>query len=315
VRALLALALVISGASAPTRATEVIRWSPFTSAGAVKPGLAVEFVKHGRCTDIGYTLVGGVAYRCGAGNGLYDACWRDGPKPTEFVICLGSPWDTKVTRMRSPHLLLYPGVTFDPPASYPWSIELTDGTRCTVEQGAHAALTASGRRWIVDYGCTQRNLVLLREGLRRGRVWYVNAARLISLRRGFLFLGERAIRRVYFGTLPPPMLRQHRLAHEAVVAAKRILRPATHGARLSDELAVVRLALPRADWARVIFGSVSSDRSWSVVLHRVSGRWREASAFKPYCTKLPARVRSQLFFSRGVRLPGYLDQPTREQRC
>src|SRR5947209_1847820 len=112
--AFLALVAVAIGASTPP--TEVIRWSPFTSAGALKPTLKVESVKLGRCTDIGYTLVGGVAYRCGAGNGLYDACWRDGPSPTEFVICLGSPWDTEVTRLRSRRLLLYPGVTFDPPA-------------------------------------------------------------------------------------------------------------------------------------------------------------------------------------------------------
>jgi hypothetical protein len=310
--AFLALVAVAIGIAAPP--TEVVRWSPFTSAGALKPTLKIESVKHGQCTDIGYTLVGGVAYRCVAGNGLYDACWRDGPSRTDFVTCLGSPWDSNVTRLRSPHLLLYPGVTFDPPAPYPWAIGLRDGTRCVVEQGAHSGFRARGRSWIVDYGCTRRNFVLLREGLRRGRVWRVNAARLISLRRGFQFLGERAIRRVYFGTLPPPMLREHRLAHEAVVAAKRILRPSTHGAQLSDELAVVRLALPGADWARVLFGSVSSDRSWDVVLHRVAGGWREASDFKPYCTKLPVRVRRQLFFRRTERLPNYVVAPM-EARC
>jgi hypothetical protein len=313
-RVLLGLVLAIAGASLPPRATEVIRWSPFTSAGELKPTLKVESVKLGQCTDIGYTLVGGVAYRCGSGNGLYDACWRDGSNPTDFVVCLGSPWDTKVTRLRSPHLLLYPGVTFDPPASYPWAIELRDGTRCVVEQGAHSGFTARGRRWIVDYGCTRRNFVLLREGLRRGRVWQVNAARLVSLQRGFRLLGERAIRRVYFGTLPPPMLWQHRLAHEALVAAKRIIRPRAHGAELSDELAVVRLVLPRADWARVLFKAVGSERSWGVVLHRAGNRWREASDFKPHCAKLPVQVRQQLFFSRTERAPWYLAAP-REARC
>jgi hypothetical protein len=310
-RLLLALALFLAGASSAPPATDVIRWSPFDAAGRLKSTLGVESVKHGQCTDIGYTLVGGVAYRCGAGNGLYDACWRDGPGATEYVVCLGSPWDTKVTRLRSPHLLLYPGVTFDPPATYPWAIGLTDGTRCVVEQGAHAGFTARGRRWIVDYGCTRRNFVLLREGLRHGRVWYANAARLISLKRGFRFLGERAIRRVYFGTLPPPMLRQHRTAHAAVVAAKRVLRRP----QLSDELAIVRLALPGADWARVLFGTVGGDRSWDVVLHRVAGRWREASDFKPYCTRLPAPVRRQLFLTRAAQLPGDLEPPVRESRC
>jgi hypothetical protein len=310
----LALAAVALGMAAPP--TEVVRWSPFTSAGVLKPALRVASVKQGECTDIGYTLVGGVAYRCGSGNGLYDACWRDGPGRADFVICLGSPWDTKVTRLRSPHLLLYPGFTFDPPAPYPWAIGLRNGIRCVVEQGAHSGFTARGRHWMVDYGCTLRNLVLLREGLRRGRVWHVNAARLLSLTRGFLFLGPRAIQRVYFGTLPPAMLRQHRLAHEAVVAAKRILRPRSNGAGLSDELAVVRLALPRADWSRVIFGSVGSDRSWSVVLRRVGGRWREATGFEPYCKRLPEPVRRSLFLDRTTFSPPpmYLVAPN-EQRC
>ena len=310
----LALAAVVLAIAAPP--TDVVRWSPFTPVGALKPRLRVASVKQGQCTDIGYTLVGGVAYRCGSGNELYDACWRDGPSRTDFVICLGSPWDTTVTRLRSPHLLLYPGFTFDPPATYPWAIELRDGTRCVVEQGAHSAFRARGRRWIVDYGCTRRNFVLLRERLRRGRVWRVNAARLLSLKRGFRFLGPRAIRRVYFGTLPPALLRQHRLAHEAVVAAKRIVRPRAHGSELSDELAVVRLSLARADWSRVIFGSVGGDRTWSVMLRRIGGRWREATGFEPYCKRLSAPVRRALFLDRTTFSPSPMYFVARnEQRC
>src|SRR5207253_5146111 len=125
-------------------------------------------VKGGSCVDIGYTLVGGIAYRCGAGNGLFDACWRDGPNPTEFVICIGNPWQRTVSRLRSPHLLLYPGVTFEAAAPFPWSIELTDGNRCTVFQGAHSVVRAHGKTFTVDYYCERDHVVLLRQGLRRG---------------------------------------------------------------------------------------------------------------------------------------------------
>jgi len=91
----------------------------------------------GGCSDIGYTLVGGIGYRCESGNGLYDACFRDGPNATDYVVCVGYPWQTTVTRLHSPGLLLYPGVTFTRAADYPWGIVLEDGNRCGVLQGAH----------------------------------------------------------------------------------------------------------------------------------------------------------------------------------
>ena len=146
VMTVLVMGVAVGAGSSSPRKTEVVRWSPFDSAGRIKTTLKVENVKGGSCIDIGYTLVGGIGYRCVAGNGLYDACWRDGPNPTESVICLGAPWQTTVERLRSPHLLLYPGVTFEPAADYPWSIVLGDGNRCTVVQGAHDGFSAHGDR-------------------------------------------------------------------------------------------------------------------------------------------------------------------------
>lgn len=297
---LLAAALLVGarGSASPVAAkTAVVRWSPFEANGTIKPTLHVTSVR-GTCTDIGYTFVGGIGYRCGFRNFLLDACFRDGPNPTEYVICIDRPWDTRVIRLRSPRLLLYPGVTFSGPAPYPWGIVLADGNRCGVGQGAHDSVTAHGRRYTVDYACERDDVVLLREGIERGRIWRVNAARWSGLRRGFVFLGHVQARLVYFGTLPPPLARQNRLAHEAYEAAKRIIRRREPKRRL--DLAWVRLALPEARWAYVIFTSTDAalDRGWFVVLHRLGGSWTDASRYEPYCRTLPKRVREQLFLAK-----------------
>src|SRR2546423_6041290 len=135
---LLATALLVgaqgNASSGPPR-TEVVRWSPFDSTGKLRSTLRVKTVDGG-CTDIGYTFVGGIGYRCGYRNFLLDACFRDGPNPTDYVICVDRPWDTKAIRLHSARLLLYPGVTFAAPAPYPWGIVLDDGNRCGVAQGA-----------------------------------------------------------------------------------------------------------------------------------------------------------------------------------
>ena len=106
--------------------TDVVQWSPLNSAGKLKASLTVSRTVSGRCTDIGYTQVGGIAYRCAFGHYLFNACWREGPTATEFVVCIGNPWQRGVWRLRSPDLLLFPGVTFDPPAR---SIHRADGNK------------------------------------------------------------------------------------------------------------------------------------------------------------------------------------------
>jgi hypothetical protein len=276
-------------ASTPSR-TEVVRWSPLDSAGWVKKALRVDFVPGGRCLDIGYTYVGGIAYRCSAGHGLFNACWREGPNPTEFVICTGDPWQSRVVRLRSPNLLLYPGVTHEKAATYPWAIELADGNRCTVVQGAHGAVRTHGRVFTVDYGCRRNDLVLLREGLQRGRLWQVKAARWNARANRYRFLGALPIRRVYFGSLPRSLARQHERAQEAVAAAKRLISKSAR--RPQFALVWVRLALPRADWARVIFKGRGQQQG---LAGRASPgrRWLDERVCAQTVLRKPAEARAQ----------------------
>jgi hypothetical protein len=300
-----------SAGSAPPN-TQVVRWSPLDSAGKLKETLHAKTVQGG-CSDIGYTFVGGIGYRCESGNGLYDACFRDGPNPTDYVICVGYPWQTTVTRLHSRGLLLYPGVTFTKAADYPWAIVLEDGNRCGVLQGAHDVVRTNGKTYVVDYGCERGNLALLREGIERARVWRVNAAR-FSKKTGYTFLGHLPVRRVYFGTLPPKMSLQNTLANKAYNVAVRVIHRRMPSAHL--DLVWVRLALPSADWAYVIFTPAdASNRGFFAVLHRVDDKWTDASAYKPYCTNLPTKVRHQLFRDKKAKTPRPDLAPRGETRC
>lgn len=298
---LFAVAVLLVGApwsAASPPPTVVVRWSPFTASGNVKPSLKVSTVKGG-CGDIGYTYVGGIGYRCSYHNTLFDACFRDGPSPTEYAICVDRPWQTSVVRVRSPRLLLYPGVTFTAAAPFPWGIVLDDGTRCGVVQGAHDMFRARGRGWVVDYACEHSDVALLREGLTRGRVWQVNAARLNTKTLKYTFFGHLPVRTVYFGTLPPAMLRQNLLANKAYNAAVRVIHRSQPKARLS--IPWVRLVLPQADWAYVIFTpDDASGRGYFALLRLVAGHWTDASSYQPYCTRLPKSVRTQLFLPKGA---------------
>ena len=303
---LFAVAAVLSAPHTPAPTT-VVRWSPLTPGGAVKPALKVRDVGTGSCTDT-YTTAGDIAYRCGRRNVLYFPCWREGPNPTDFAICADDPWTTSVARIRSPGLLLYPGVTYLDDAYAPWAVELTTGERCRLVQGAHDAIHRGRRTYVVDYGCSKRDLVLLRN-LRRGRVWRIGAARYVGLRRGYELLGAVAIRRAYFGGLPPPLERQRRLAARAVAAARRVVHRDHPTAHL--DLVWVRMTLPDVRWAYVLFSSVDG-KGWFALLRREDGEWLHASSNRP-CKQLPVEVQRQLFLRPNA--AAHTLAPPGEQRC
>jgi hypothetical protein len=293
--------------------TQIVRWSPLTSAGRLKPVLRVDTVQGG-CSDIGYSLVGGIGYRCEWQHFISSTCFRDGPNPTDYVICAASPWDDHVVRVRSPYLLLYPGVTFAPTSGAPWALELQDGNRCTaILTGSGPIPTPAGPKR-ADYQCERGGVELA--DLRRSRsVWTVSAVSW-NARSNYGKPSYANVRGAYFGTLPPPMLRQNTLADAAYRAAVRFVRRRSPKAHL--DLAWVRLALPAGAWAYVIFTPADATRrGYFELLHRVGWRWIDASGRKPYCGWLPRGVREELFLP--ARTPGFspadFSAPIGETRC
>jgi hypothetical protein len=106
----------------------------------------------------------GEGYRCSAGNYLYDPCWAvKAAKAT--VLCLAEPWLHTVAELR---------LTSAPPAIprvdsgsvEPWGVQLANGNRCALVQGAHTAFDGT----VLDYSCTS-GLALLRGLNQKGAIW------------------------------------------------------------------------------------------------------------------------------------------------
>jgi hypothetical protein len=288
--------VVVASASATARTTSVVTWNPFDAAGAVKQSLKIKPLGSGGCGNAaGSERIGDFGYRCGAGNLLADPCWGDGPGPTNLVICPYSPWARKAATIRVPHFMLAAGVTFaaplDPRRDPPWGLELADGSRCPLTQGAHDSVATKHGRLAVDYYCDPRGIVLLRN-LKRGRVWRIGSARWTGRR--YQLLGEVDVRRAIFPSLPPAMQRQNDLAREAAAAS---------GLPLAQVLRV-RISFPALDWANVeaLAPEKSKAITVSAVVHRVRGEWSIVHIRRPVCRsrQLPSTARRQLF---GCGLP------------
>src|SRR5205085_6041030 len=144
--------------------------------------------------------------------------------------------------------------------------------------------------------------------------WHIRVARYVNPRVGYELLGDRVIRRAFFGGLPTQLERQRKLAAQAVATARAVVRRAHPNAHL--DLTWVRLTLPDAEWAYVVFSSVEG-KGWFALLHRAHARWSDASAHEPFCTKLPPAVRRQLFLRRNQwnPPPDWSQGPPGEQRC
>jgi hypothetical protein len=286
-----AAALVAVAAASGDR-TRVATWSPFAANGTLKRSLRIEPLGRGGCgSGPGSETIGEYGYRCFAKNVVGDPCWRDGPRPTDLVVCPDSPWAGKAATIRMPHLMLEAGVTFAAPVDAgrdpPWALELASGNRCIVAQGAHDSIVLKdGRRLVVDYFCERSHIVLLRN-LRRGRVWRIGTARWNGRR--YRLLGAAVVRRAVFASLPPPMRRQNDLGREAAAAS---------GLRLSQVLRV-RMAFPALDWANVEALAPETSKAITVrrVVHRTGRRWSVVLVRRPVCRdgRVPPSARRQLF--------------------
>jgi hypothetical protein len=290
------LAIVASGGTT-ARPTATATWNPFDAAGALKLSLKIKPLGRGSCIHgPSSEVIGDFGYRCVARHLLADPCWRGGPRPTNLVVCSYSPWDGKAATIRVPHFMLASGVTFAAPADRerdpPWGLELEDGNRCLLAQGAHDSVpTANGHRLVIDYHCGRGGIYLLRN-LRRGRIWRIGALSWTGHR--YELLGDVLVRRAILPSLPPPMERQNELARAA----------ATASGLPRSELLRVRLSFPALDWANVEALAPPSSKAitiWAVV-HRAGRSWNVVHLRRPVCRspRLPRSARRQLF---GCGLP------------
>ena len=159
---LLAACGAAAGHSSPGTATRRVRLSPVTANGAPAGGFRVASTAASATCEPGSEAIG-LAYRCFAGNSIYDPCWAE-RAATPTVLCLPYPWAHGAVKLlvREP-LGAIPSQGRGPGLSEPWGLELASGQRCVLAQGAHSMF--AGR--VIDYYCSAR-LWLLR-GLTESR--------------------------------------------------------------------------------------------------------------------------------------------------
>jgi len=168
--------------------TYVIAVKPVDSNHQPVAGLKIEEGGAARICRSG-SEVGGRAYRCFGhsrqfGSFVADPCWRDDADPsTPAVLCQGRAWEDHVIRFtmqqgRFERFLEPPRVVGN---GSPWGIELMNGERCYVLQGAHSAFPIRGSLRVIDYYCQSKtgepgDRVLLRGIDRSNPRWTITPA-------------------------------------------------------------------------------------------------------------------------------------------
>jgi hypothetical protein len=147
--------------------TRQVHVAPVGPGGTVAGGFRVTKVAGQAACEPGSEAIG-QAYRCFAGNAVYDPCWAEkAARPT--VLCLPEPWSGSATRLSVSGPLgaipPQPGGT-----SEPWGVELTGGQRCILLQGAHSAFDGQ----VIEYYCGPQ-LSLLRGLVRTAPLWHVHS--------------------------------------------------------------------------------------------------------------------------------------------
>ncbi len=170
-----ALALLGSGADASAAPaplssqtfTHQQRVRPVTAAGVDAPGYTVARTFHGATCSPGSDQVRG-AYRCFAGNDIFDPCWAEAAAAPQ-VLCLLRPWAHVVYRLQ------VKGSLTATPAGGPqpvWGLTVAGGNRCVEIDAARDRF--DGRS--VNYACSY-GLVVLGAVNDTHRVWTVATAR------------------------------------------------------------------------------------------------------------------------------------------
>jgi len=158
------LAACSSAAHSPAAltATKQVHVSPVGPDGSPARGFRTTMTIADANCEAGSEVIG-QAYRCFAGNFVYDPCWAERASgPT--VLCVPFPWSATDIRLQVNAPLS--AIPAEPGTSEPWGVELADGQRCVLFQGAHSLF--AGR--VIDYYCTSR-LSLLRGLTQTSAVW------------------------------------------------------------------------------------------------------------------------------------------------
>lgn len=167
-----ATALAFLAAAAPAHAaTRLVRYSPVSADGSLRPGLRVTSTV-GRSECWTTSAVSSRLYRCMTPQArIHDPCWATGD--AAVVACPPAPWRRGVVELR----LAKPLPELSGNYSALWALRTGGGRRCVFLQGASD--TVAGKR--VSYACGH-DRYLLGSPDRSHATWTIAEARLRGAR-------------------------------------------------------------------------------------------------------------------------------------
>ena len=161
-----------SGLPSSTEAADV---APVNANGQPKPGYTITNAGTAQSCEAG-SDVAPQAYRCFAGDSVYDPCWLDNADAAQAtVLCQPDPGETRAIRLtvaaRGLPAFLGPAQRID--RQHPWGVQLADGEECIAVQGSHD--NDNGK--VVDYSCgSSYRHVLLRPIDHSSPLWTAHSA-------------------------------------------------------------------------------------------------------------------------------------------
>jgi hypothetical protein len=139
----------------PAMPTKVIVYEPFTRSGAVAPGIhVVRQSSNANCWEGAISSPRADAFRCSAGNIIYDPCILDPAGPPRLACWLGpGPSRVVLVTPERPFPQLSHHGSANVKDSFPWLIELDNGQFCDDETGASLYFPSIGRaNWDCPHG-------------------------------------------------------------------------------------------------------------------------------------------------------------------
>ncbi|MEA2197413.1 MAG: hypothetical protein QOJ25_1464 [Solirubrobacteraceae bacterium] len=180
----LKLGLVISGVvlvgaataalAAGTR-THAVVFEAFTAAGT--PALHVTSTARGTCNEGSSAIDRDDAWRCFAGNFVYDPCFSS-IASNRIVLCPAGPWSGSGVEIKLASKLAGANRRKASTSGNPWAIQTTSGLRCQIATGATAVL--DHRR--ANYFCRKSKDILWGSPSRKSEPWTIFAAPLSARR-------------------------------------------------------------------------------------------------------------------------------------
>lgn len=164
--ALAALVLLLAPAGAAAK-TRVVKYSPFTSDGAIKSRIKT-VSRSGSCRFDSRLALRDDAWRCRTGRTRRDPCF-DNPVVEDEVVCVKSPWSRRAAVIDAP---LDDSDRAYKTSSRPWALRV-GRKRCLYKPGSKRKV--HGHR--LSYTCGRHGPYLFGSPSHRKRTWTIRIAK------------------------------------------------------------------------------------------------------------------------------------------